>query len=198
MFEIAEMMDIKIINSELGGDIHYPELSEAKFMRSLDTLLPILEEKKIRIDFQAHPYDFLETNNETVDIIRSYDSPYIGYLYSIPHTFHYDGGKGDISRMLKYAGDTLKHIIVADTYNYTKLFRYNMNPPTADARVHAHIGNIGEGDVNWKACFETLRELKFGEKEDAIATFNPLGFPEMAERDGAHVLKTLRKELQNG
>lgn len=197
MIEIGEMMDVKVFNSELGGDHLQPDLCEEKFMRSLDVLVPLLESKGMRVDFQAHPFDFYETNKETVDIFRSYDSQAVGYLYSIPHTFHYDKGKGDITSMLKYAGDTLKHIIVADTYDYTKLFRYNINPPTADVRCHAHIGNIGEGDIDWKSCFDTLREMKFGEREDTIATFNPLGFPELAEKDGRHVMETLKKELLN-
>ncbi|ARE64904.1 hypothetical protein ADH70_010580 [Blautia pseudococcoides] len=46
---------------------------------------------------------------------------------SIPHTFHYNGRKGEAG-MLKYAGKSLKHIIVFDTWDYTKPFRYNVNP----------------------------------------------------------------------
>jgi myo-inositol catabolism protein IolH len=195
MFDIGDLMEVNVFNTELGGDIHQPALCEEKLMRSLDVLVPVLEKRGMRMDFQAHPYDFIENSNETADIIRSYDSGALGYLYSIPHTFFYDGGKGDIAAMLKYAGSVLKHIIVADTYDHTKTFRYNMNPPTADARIHAHIGNIGEGDINWKACFETLGEMKFGQQEDTIATFNPLGFPELAEKDGRHVLKMLTEEL---
>jgi myo-inositol catabolism protein IolH len=195
MFEIGEMMGVTVFNTELGGDISQPDICEEKLMRSLDVLIPILEKKGMRLDFQAHPFDFYETNNETVDIIRSYDSEALGYLYSIPHTFFYDNGKGDIAAMLKYAGKTLKHIIVADTYDHTKKFRYNMNPPNANARIHAHIGHIGDGDINWKACFSTLREMEFGKQEATIATFNPLGFPELAEKDGTHVLKMLKKEL---
>lgn len=197
MFDIGDMMEVKIFNTELGGDIKQPERCEEMLLKSLDELVPIMEKRGIRIDFQAHPFDFYETSNETADIIRFYETPSLGYLYSIPHTFHYDHGKGDIAGMLKYAGDTLKHIIVADTWDYTKKFRYNVNPPSAFVRSHAHIGNIGEGDVNWTACFDTLREMGFGKQDDTIATFNPLGFPELAERDGKHVLKTLTAELVN-
>jgi len=197
MFEIAEMMDVKNFNTELGGDINQPARCEEMLLKSLDELVPIMEKRGIRMDVQAHPFDFLETSNETCDIMRSYDSPSLAYLYAIPHTFHYDNGKGDVAGMLKYAGETLKHIIVADTWDYTKKFRYNVNPPSANVRCHAHIGNIGEGDVNWEACFSTLREMGFGQAQDTIATFNPLGFPELAEKDGRHVLKTLTEELIN-
>lgn len=199
MIEIAEMMDVKVMNTELGGDRKCAELHEAKLMRSLDVLVPMLESKGMRLDIQAHPDDFYETSNDAYEIIHYYDSPALGYLYSIPHTFHYDGGKGDVSKMLKYASKNLKHIIVADTWDYTKLFRYNVNPASlyADgtARCHAHIGKIGEGDIDFKACFETLRELGFGEQDDTIATFNPLGFPERAIEDGKYTKEVLEKEL---
>lgn len=199
MIEIAEIMDVKVFNTELGGDRRTPELCEAKMMRSLDVLVPILESKGMRMDIQAHPNDFYETNNDAYDIIRYYDSPALGYLYSIPHTFHYDEGKGDISSMLRYTQKHLKHIIVADTWDYTKLFRYNINPAELYAdgsvRCHAHIGRIGDGDVNYDACFETLRELGFGEAEDTIATFNPLGFPERAIEDGKYTKKILEDQL---
>lgn len=196
MFEIGEIMGVTVFNTELGGDVHQPDLCEEKFMRSMDELVPIMESKGMRMDIQAHPYDFYETNNETYDIIAAYDSPAVAYLYSIPHTFHYDGGKGDVETMLKYDQKYLKHILVADTWDYTKLFRYNVNPPKADARCHAHIGNVGEGDVDYDTVFKTLREIGFGVAEDTIANFNPLGFPELAERDGKHVLELLKKELQ--
>ena len=128
MFEIGELMDIRVFNTEPGPGRENPELCEAKLMRSLDELVPIMEEKGIRLDIQAHPDDFYEHNNDAYDIIRYYGSPSLGYLYSIPHTFHYDGGKGDIEHNLKYTRKHLKHMLFADTYNYTKLFRYNINP----------------------------------------------------------------------
>ncbi|MGI6152670.1 MAG: sugar phosphate isomerase/epimerase family protein [Christensenellaceae bacterium] len=195
MMDIAEMMEVKNFNSEIGGDITQPELCEEKFMKSLDVIVPELEKRGMRMDFQAHPFDFYESSDDTVDIIRSYDSKALGYLYSIPHAFHYDGGKGDVEAQLEYAKPVLKHVIVADTYDYTKTFRYNINPPTVFARVHAHIGNIGEGDVNLEGIWKKLREMNFGEQEDTIATFNPLGFPELAVRDGRHTREVLMKEL---
>lgn len=199
MIEIAEVLGVRVFNTELGGERKTAEVNEAKLMRSLDVLVPLLEEKGMRLDVQAHPNDFYEANNDAYDIIRSYDSPALGYLYSIPHTFHYDGGKGDIASMLKYAQRHLKHIIVADTWNYTKLFRYNVNPSglyaDGTARCHAHIGEIGTGDVDFEACFKTLRQLGFGEADDTIATFNPLGFPERGIADGKHAKKMLEEQL---
>ena len=201
MFDIGEMMDVRVFNTELGPGRDDPELREAKLMRSLDVLVPIMEQRGIRMDIQAHPDDFYEHNNDAYDIIRYYDSPSLAYLYSIPHTFHYDGGKGDIEHNLKYARKHLKHLLFADTWDYTKLFRYNINPSDLYAngtvRAHAHIGKIGTGDVDFEKIFRTLREIGFNEQEDTIATFNPLGFPERAIEDGRHTKKMIEDELLN-
>ena len=199
MFEIGELMDIRVFNTELGPGRDNPELCEAKLMRSLDELVPIMEQRGIRLDIQAHPDDFYEHNNDAYDIIRYYDSPSLGYLYSIPHTFHYDGGKGDIEHNLRYARKHLKHVLFADTYDYTKLFRYNINPAPMYAngtvRAHAHIGHLGEGDIDFDRIFQTLREIGFNEQDDTIATFNPLGFPERAISDGTRTRELIEKNL---
>ncbi len=199
MIEIAEIMEVKVFNTELGPGRDNPELREAKLMRSLDVLVPLLESKGMRLDVQAHPDDFYEHNNDAYDIIRYYDSPALAYLYSIPHTFHYDGGKGNIEKNLKYTRKHLKHVLFADTYDYTKLFRYNVNPAplyaNGTARCHAHIGHLGEGDVDFDRIFKTLREMGFNEQDDTIATFNPLGFPERAIEDGAYTLKMIQDNL---
>ncbi|EJN06720.1 sugar phosphate isomerase/epimerase family protein [Phyllobacterium sp. YR531] len=199
MIEIGEQMGAQVFNSELGGSRATPELCEAKLMRSLDELLPVFERKGMRLDIQAHPDDFYERNDDTVDIIRYYDSSSFAYIYSIPHTFHYDEGVGDVKRMLRYAGKHLKHILVADTYDHTKLFRNNINPPAAfwngSIRSHLHLGELGVGDIPFDDLFAALRELGFGEQEDTIANFNPLGFPERAVIDGRQVKARLEKEL---
>ncbi len=201
MFDIGDLMGVKVFNTELGPGRDDPELREAKFMRSLDVLVPIMEQRGIRMDIQAHPDDFYEHNNDAYDIIRYYDSPSLAYLYSIPHTFHYDGGKGNIEHNLKYARKHLKHLLFADTYDYTKLFRYNVNPSylyeNGSVRAHAHIGKIGSGDVDFTRIFKTLREIGFNEQDDTIATFNPLGFPERAIEDGRHTKKMIEDNLVN-
>ena len=199
MFDIGEAMGVTVFNTELGPGRDNPELCEAKLMTSLDELVPIMERRGLRMDIQAHPDDFYEHSNDAYDIIRCYDSPSLAYLYSIPHTFHYDGGKGNIERNLKYARKHLKHILFADTYDYTKLFRYNINPSNLYAggivRCHAHIGKLGEGDVDFDRIFKTLREIGFNEQEDTIATFNPLGFPERAVEDGIWARELIEKNL---
>jgi len=75
LIEIAVDLDVNVINAELTGTHpNSPIVSEEKLYKSIYELLPILEKEGIRIELQAHPYDFLETNNETVDIVKSFDS----------------------------------------------------------------------------------------------------------------------------
>ena len=45
------------------------------------------------------------------------------------HGFFYDQGKGGVRHILKYAGDELAHVLVADTWNQAKNCRYILNPP---------------------------------------------------------------------
>ena len=46
-----------------------------------------LSGKASRVEIQAHPWDFCEENNETVDIVKSFRSDNVKYVYSVPHTF---------------------------------------------------------------------------------------------------------------
>ena len=200
MFDIGERCGVHVFNTELGTGKD-PEVSEAKIMTSLDELVPIMEQRGIRMDIQAHPGDFYEHNNDVYDIVRYYDSPAFAYEYSIPHTFHYDGGAGNIEKNLRYCRKHLKHVLFADTYDYTKIFRYNVNPAgeywNGKVRCHDHLARIGEGDVDFDRIFKTLREIGFNEQDDTIATFNPLGFPETAVEDDIYTRELIEKNLVN-
>jgi myo-inositol catabolism protein IolH len=196
--EIAIDLGVPVMNTELAGDIKRPVESEESLYRSMEELLPIFEREGIRLDIQSHPYDFCEDGNETVDIVKSFRSDYVKYLYCAAHTFFYDKGKGDVPGMLDYAGDDLKHVIIADTMNQELNCRYIVNPPGSDARrdvtVHQHLG-IGEGDVNFEAMFAKLREMDFGKKEDTIASVSLFGFPEKMAKQAPEHLARVKKEL---
>lgn len=200
MFDIGERAGVRVFNTELGVGAD-PLVAEAKLMRSLDELVPIMEKRGLRMDFQAHPGDFYEHYKDVYDIIRSYDSPALAYEYSIPHTFHYDDGKADIEANMLYCRKHLKHVLFADTKDYTKIFRYNVNPADkywdGSVRYHDHIARIGEGDVDFDKIFEMLRRIGFNEADDTIATFNPLGYPETAIEDGIYTRELIEKNLVN-
>ena len=109
MIEIAVNMGVPVINTELSGDPNQQEICNGMWFRSMEELLPIIEREGLRVEIQSHPYDFCELNDEACDMVKSFRSKNLGYVYSSPHGFFYDQGKGDVRHMLKYAGDELTH-----------------------------------------------------------------------------------------
>lgn len=210
MIEIAADMGVQVINTELSGDPNHQEICNGMWFRSMEELLPIIEREGIRVEIQSHPYDFCERNNETCDMVKSFRSRNLGYVYSAPHGFFYDEGKGDVCSMLKYAGDELTHVLFADTFNQTLDCRYIANPPwlngrgKADMTIHQHLA-MGEGDVDFDGIFRTLREMNFAEKQllpdapkaggDNIACVSMFGFPEKMERQAPEARERLEREL---
>jgi len=192
MIEIAVELDVHVMNSEFNGRPEHATQSEAAFWRSLDELLPILEREGIALNLEAHPDDFCELNNPAVDLVRAINKPWVNYLYCAPHTFHLSDGAGNIADMMRYAGDKLKHLHIADSFNHkgSSGLRYILNPPGTPARIHQHL-DIGQGEVDWDEFFSTLRELKF----DGIATICVFAWEERAIESSTHMLERVTKEL---
>jgi myo-inositol catabolism protein IolH len=118
----------------------------------------------------------------------------VNYLYCAPHSFHLSGADptADIAAMMRNAGDRLKHVHIADSFNDkgSSGLRYILNPPGTAARVHQHL-DIGQGEVDWDAFFGTLRALKF----DGVATACVFAWEERARESSAFMLERIMKEL---
>lgn len=199
LIEIAVEMGVQVINTELSGNPNKPEICEAMWYRSMEELLPIIEREGIRIEIQAHPWDFVETNTEACNLVKSLHSDYVKYLYCSAHTFFYDKGKGDVRSMLDYAGDDLSHVIMADTFNHTIDTRYILNPPGVDATIHQHLG-LGVGDVDFDGIFEKLRMMDFANRTfkiggESIIAVSLFGFPEKMTKWAVEARERIEKEL---
>ncbi|MDR1863776.1 MAG: sugar phosphate isomerase/epimerase [Treponema sp.] len=205
MVQIAVNMGVQVINTEFSGDPNQQELCNGMWFRSMDELLPLFEKEGIRVEIQSHPYDFCELNDETVDMVESYRSDNLGYVYSSPHGFFYDRGKGDVRHMLEYAGGCLSHVLFADTFNQEKDCRYILNPPWLNARgksdavVHQHLA-MGEGEVDFDGIFETLRKLDFAGRTfkvggESIACVSYFGFPEKMDVQAPAARERIEREL---
>lgn len=199
LIKIAVNMGVQVINTELSGDPHQPEICNGMFFRSVEELLPILEREGIRVEVQSHPYDFCELNDETCDMVKHFRSDHLTYCYSSPHGFFYDSGKGDVRHHLKYAGDDLTHVLFADTRNQTLDCRYIVNPPGTDAVVHQHLAP-GQGDVDFDGIFETLREMDFANKTfkvggESIACVSLFGYPDNMAKEAIETRELIEKEL---
>jgi len=190
--EVAVELGVDVINTEFTGHSDKPYICEQMFMRSMEELLPIIEKSGVHVHIQAHPFDFIERNDQAVDLIRGINRDYIGYFYAVPHTFFYDDGKGDIDTMLEYAKPVLKHINIADTYNHrgSSGLRYIVNPPGVNATVHQHL-DIGKGDINWDMLWNKLKEIEF----DGIATVAIFGEEERADDSSRFMLEEVKKGL---
>jgi myo-inositol catabolism protein IolH len=192
LLEIAAELECPIVNSELSGDPNNPRSSEHAFYRSMEELIPVFERYGIGLNLEAHPYDFAERNDEAVDIIRGINKPWVNYLYCAPHTFHLSDGAGDVERMMRYAGQKLQHVHIADCFNHRANVgnRYIINPPGADVRIHQH-NEIGNGEVAWDSFFGTLRDLDF----DGVATVCVFGWEEDADDIHRRMLDRVKSEL---
>lgn len=205
MVEIAVNMGVEVINTELSGDPNQAEICNGMWFRSMDELLPLFEKEGIRVEVQSHPWDFCELNNETCDLVKSYRSDNLKYVYSAPHGFFYDQGKGDVRSMLEYAGDDLTHVLFADTFNQTLDCRYIANPPwlnnqgRSDVAIHQHLA-MGEGDVDFPTMFQTLRDMDFANQKPAvggetIACVSYFGFPEKMDVQAVEARERIEREL---
>ena len=192
LLEIAADLECPIVNSELSGDPTRPLASEHAFYASMEELIPEFERHGIGLNLEAHPYDFSETNDDAVQIIRGLNEPWVNYVYCAPHTFHLSDGRGDVRRMLEYAGGKLAHLHVADCWNHKANIgnRYIINPPGVDARIHQH-NEIGNGEVDWDAFFGALRDLSF----DGLATVCVFGWEETKDAIHRRMLERLTTEL---
>lgn len=199
MIEIAVEMGVQVINTELAGTPDEPEICEEMWYRSMEELMPIIEREGIRIEIQSHPWDFCELNNETADLVKSLRSDNVTYLYSAPHTFFYDKGKGDVASMLQFAGQDLSHVLLADTMNHTLNCRYIVNPPGVNATIHQHVG-LGEGEVDFDSLFHSLRDMDFANRTfkvggEAIITASLFGYPEKMNVQAVETRERIEREL---
>lgn len=207
LIEIAVNLDVQVINTELSGDPNQQELCNGMWFRSMEELLPLVEKEGIRIEVQSHPYDFCELNNECCDLVKSFRSENLKYVYATAHAFFYDQGKGGHRAMLQYAGADLSHVLIADTFNQSLDCRYIVNPPWLNARgsqdvtVHQHLG-MGQGDVDFDEIFDTLRDMRFADKTfsvggESIAGVSLFGFPEKMARQAPETRERIERELLN-
>ncbi len=190
--EITSELGVDLMNTEFSGNKRMPAESEAAFLRSMDELIPLFEREGIKLNLQAHPNDFIETNTEAIRMIRALDKDWIKYVYSTAHAFYYDDGIGDVAKHFEEAGDLLAHVLFADTLNHKAAFglRYIINPPDADVTIHQHL-NIGEGEVDFDTLFAELRKMNF----DGIATNAVFAYPDRPDWSNEVTLAKMKAGL---
>lgn len=177
------------MNTEFSGRPEQRERCEAQWWRSLDVILPRLEQEGIQLNIEPHPDDFIEDGVEAIHTIRAVNSDNLGFLYCVPHTF-WQGHS--LRGIITYAGPLLRHLHIADSQNHhgSGGRRYLLNPAGTPARVHQHL-EIGEGEVDFDDFFSVLDEVKF----DGIATVAVFSRDERAREAVSSTLKILQERL---
>jgi myo-inositol catabolism protein IolH len=173
--EVAAELGVTRMNTDFHGRPEAAEASEAQFFTSLEALLPDFEQAGISLALEPHPDDFVEEGDAAVDLVRGIDSPLVTYVYCAPHSFYM---KGDIREMIRYAGDAISLVHVADTWDHraSSGLRYLINPPGSAVRVHQHL-ELGKGEIDIDAVFAGLKEIGY----DGILTSAVNGFEERAD-----------------
>jgi myo-inositol catabolism protein IolH len=154
--ETAQELGCARINTEFTGTPNSPRKCREAFLRSVAEVLPAAERRGVRIMIEPHPYDFVETNEEAVDLIRAIGSPLVRYLFCTPHIFHLGT---DLAQMIDYCAPVLAHVHLADTYRPDRVI---LNPPDPGARIHQHL-DIGQGEIDWAAAFASLDAIQFSD-----------------------------------
>ncbi len=187
--QLAVDVGCSTMNSEFNGRPEDAARSEAQFWRSMEELLPIFEREGIALNLEAHPDDFIERNDAAVDLVRAIDKPWVRYLFCAPHTFHLGG---EIGAMIEYAAPVLAQVHVADVLDHraSSGLRYIVNPPGSNVRVHQHL-DIGQGEVDWDACFGALRRVGF----DGILTSCVFAWEERAVESSRFMYERIRHFL---
>ena len=189
--ELAVDLDIPVINTEFSGRPERSEESEAAFYRSMEELLPLVEQEGLRLNIDPHPDDFVEDGLEAWRVLRGLNSKAIGFVYVASHTFHY-GDRG--TTLLPEIGDRLGAVYTADTFDHRRShgLRYISNPPGNEARIHQHL-RIGDGDVDWTELFDTLRATGYLDRDDALIVSNVFAEDETADEVSRFQLQRLRE-----
>jgi myo-inositol catabolism protein IolH len=154
--DTAQELGCARINTEFTGTPDRPRECREAFLRSVDEVLPAAERRGVSIMVEPHPYDFVETNDQAVDLIRGIGSPLVRYLFCTPHLFHLGG---DLAQMIEYCAPVLAHVHLADTYRPARVI---LNPPDPGARIHQHL-DIGQGEIDWAAVFAALARAGFSD-----------------------------------
>jgi myo-inositol catabolism protein IolH len=192
LLELADRIGCREITSEFSGDPNTPRRCEQQWYKSVEELAPLFERYGIRLNMEAHPYDWVERHDEAYAVVRGVDLPWVGYEYCCPHTFHLSDGAGDAGRMILASAPLLREVHVADSFNHKANDgnRYILNPPGVDARVHQH-NQIGEGEVPWDEVFGALRQIGF----DGVVSVCVFGWHEKADQANTAALHRLRQEF---
>jgi myo-inositol catabolism protein IolH len=172
---MAGLFGCELLTTEMsGGNTTREDECRRNFGRSVEELIPALEEAGIRAAFMPHPGDFVEAHRPALEILRGFGSDRIGYLYSCPHTYIMGG---DAPAMLEEAADLLLHVQVADTFRQERFvvayapegYINMLKDPKYAGVMNAHLHLVpGRGELDWPGIFGALARSGYAGALSAI------------------------------
>ena len=84
LLELADQIDVREITSEFSGNPNTPRQCEDQWYRSIEELTPVFEQYGIRLNMEAHPYDFVELHDDAINLIRGVNLDWIGTRFCCP------------------------------------------------------------------------------------------------------------------
>jgi myo-inositol catabolism protein IolH len=156
---VANDLDCALITAHLWGlpsDRSRERQAEFRgpFLRSISELAEDFESSCVNLNFMPHSGGFIEESDPTVDLVREADHPRIGYTFGTSHTFVIARPDQTAADMIRYAGDTLTHVLISDTHDVKRIIA----PPEVKAHEHTVPGS---GDVDFPSVVSALREIDY-------------------------------------
>lgn len=194
VIQITVDLGVQVIGTEFSGRPERAEESERAFYRSMEELVPIIEQEGLTVCIDPHPDDFVENGLAAWRVIRGINSPNVGMVYVASHTFHMQEAPLDI---MSAAGSRIGIVHVSDTMDHSAShgLRYITNPPGSSARVHQHL-KIGDGDVNWDEFFGGLKKIGFLDRDDAVLCSSVFAENETNIATAVYQRETIEKHIR--
>ncbi len=136
------------------GSRDRPDAFREPFLRSIAELSGTLDRSRVNLNLMPHPGGFIETSNPTVDLIREAAHPQVGYTFGTSHAFVIAQGSQTAEEMIRYAGETLTHVLISDTHHVERIIA----PPEVKAHEHTVPGS---GDVDFSSIVATLLDIDY-------------------------------------
>ena len=181
--DAAAQLGLKLVTTELTGELARPKESEAAFRKSMDVLLPRFEQAGICLSVEPHPGDFYEAARPTLALLRSYGSKYLTYLHCIPHTFFLGPS---IREVIKKAGSLITHVHVADTFRTERIMA------RAGVGLHLHL-RPGLGEVDFRETFQALAAVGY-HGAVSVQLLSHVDEPEQTARQAREFLQKLLED----
>lgn len=143
---LASVLGVPSVSTEPGGPVAGRSEERGKlfalFARTIDKVIPVAEELKVKLLIEPEPGLLLEGIDETISFLEDMDSPYLGLNFDAGH--FYCVGE-DPATLLKPYRPFIQHIHLEDI---------------APNRKHCHL-IPGRGAIDFHAFFDALKKIDY-------------------------------------